>query len=330
MKYLTTPVLAFLLLTSCTTEWQGEAREFRDDMRLFVERISGYARLADSNFIIIPQNGHELLTANGMADGAVATEYIDTIDGVGREDLLYGYDSDDKPTKAADSDAMLAFMNLAESQGVQVLATDYCSTPSKIDDSYARSEAKGYVSFAAPKRNLDIIPAYPSAPYNVNTGHISALSDAKNFLYLLNPSPFASKSAYLNALSATDYDIIIMDLFYEDSEGNPTALTLADLARLKTKANGGTRVLICYMSIGEAEDYRYYWEDSWKKSKPEWLAKENPDWKGNYKVEYWHPDWQALIYGSTDAYLDRIMAAGFDGVYLDIIDAYEFFEESVR
>ena len=30
--------------------------------------------------------------------------------------------------------------------------------------------------------------------------------------------------------------------------------------------------------------------------------------------------------GSPDAYLDRILAAGFDGVYLDIIDAFEYFE----
>ena len=328
MKYLFAPVLAILLFTACTTEWQGEDREFRDDMRVFVEGISGYARVLNSDFIIIPQNGHELLTLNGIAEGPVASEYIAAIDGVGREDLFYGYDSDDKPTAAVDSEPMLVFMTLAESLGVQVLATDYCSTHTNMNDSYAQNNAKGYVSFAAPKRNLDTIPSYPSAPYNVNTGSINTLGDAKNFLYLLNPSSFASKTAYLSALASTNYDLIIMDLFFEDGDGNAMALSSAELAPLKTKANGGARLLICYMSIGEAEDYRYYWQDSWKPKKPQWLAKENPLWKGNYKVEYWHPDWQALIYGNPTAYLDKIMAAGFDGVYLDIIDAYEFFEES--
>ena len=37
-------------------------------------------------------------------------------------------------------------------------------------------------------------------------------------------------------------------------------------------------------------------------------------------------NWQAVIFGDNDAYLNRILAAGFDGVYLDIIDAYEYFE----
>ena len=46
----------------------------------------------------------------------------------------------------------------------------------------------------------------------------------------------------------------------------------------------------------------------------------NPDWPGNYKVKYWDPAWQAIV----KQYVDRVIEAGFDGVYLDIIDAYEF------
>ena len=43
-------------------------------------------------------------------------------------------------------------------------------------------------------------------------------------------------------------------------------------------------------------------------------------------MEYWNPEWQAIIYGSENAYLDKVLQAGFDGVYLDIIDGYEYFE----
>ena len=53
---------------------------------------------------------------------------------------------------------------------------------------------------------------------------------------------------------------------------------------------------------------------------------ENPEWEGNYKVKYWMDDWQAIIFGSSSSYLDKILAAGFDGVYLDIIEAFEHFE----
>lgn len=80
------------------------------------------------------------------------------------------------------------------------------------------------------------------------------------------------------------------------------------------------------MSIGEAEDYRYYWDESWTVGSPSWLKEENPEWEGNYKVEYWDTNWQAIILGSENAYLDKIIDAGFDGVYLDIIEAFEYFE----
>lgn len=122
-------------------------------------------------------------------------------------------------------------------------------------------------------------------------------------------------------MQETDYDVILIDLFYDDA-----SLTSDDIASLKVKANGGSRLIIAYMSIGEAEDYRYYWDDSWNVSSPAWLGAKNPDWEGNYKVRYWDEDWQAVIYGDEDAYFDRIIDAGFDGVYLDIIDAFEFFE----
>ena len=33
-----------------------------------------------------------------------------------------------------------------------------------------------------------------------------------------------------------------------------------------------------------------------------------------------------IIYGNNNSYLEKILDAGFDGVYLDIIDAFEYFE----
>ena len=57
-----------------------------------------------------------------------------------------------------------------------------------------------------------------------------------------------------------------------------------------------------------------------------WLSRENPSWPGNYKVCYWCSEWQELICGAGASYLNRILNAGFDGVYLDIVDAFEEFE----
>jgi cysteinyl-tRNA synthetase, unknown class len=327
IRRLTAAMIVCLACASCGDPI-GD-RDFRQDMRDFVVSITSYARGIHSDFTVIPQNGHALLTADGEPDGSPSAAYIAAIDGVGREDLFYGYEGDDVATPVAEGAAMEAFMDLAVDQGLAVMVIDYCSTRAHMDNSYAWNAERGYISFAAMDRGLGSIPPYPAAPYNANAGDVASLGDAKNFLFLLCPDAglYPTKDAYLDAIAATDYDVAVIDLSYVDAAGVLHDLDAADLARIRAKHGGGDRLIICYMSIGEAEDYRSYWDASWKTSPPPWLEAENPDWAGNYKVRYWDPEWQAIIYGSSAACLDRIMVAGFDGVYLDIIDAYEYFEE---
>ena len=127
------------------------------------------------------------------------------------------------------------------------------------------------------------------------------------------------------------------------------------------------RIILAYLSIGEAEDYRYYWQQGWTEKQvdvasverptgflgapdgrtlgvpdkrkpparllpeaPPWLAGENPEWRGNYLVRYWDAAWQNLIFGSPGAYLERIIAAGFDGVYRDKVDANDDWQPTRR
>ena len=297
-------------------------KDFRQEMRDFVQSISVYAKNINANFVIIPQNGHNLLTLNGEKDGELAQQYVAAIDGLGREDLFYGYENDNTPTPESEQNEMIGFMDIAENNNIQVMATDYCWTESFMLDSYQKNEEKGYISFAADHRGLDNIPSYPASPYNLNSSNITNLSEAKNFLYLINPGEFSAKSEFLNAAKNTNYDLVLIDLFYGDNE----TLSSSDVTSLKLKQNGGSRLVIAYMSIGEAEDYRYYWQSSWKTGSPEWLLEENPNWEGNYKVRYWDEDWQKIIFGNDNSYLKKIIDANFDGVYLDIIDAFEYFE----
>lgn len=323
-------VILFVILTGgvCKSVYSlDEPVDYRAEMRSLVMEIAAYARIIDSDFIVIPQNGQELITTNGEPDGPLASAYASAIDGQGREDLYYGYDADDTATPAEDRDWMESFLDRALAEGIVPLVTDYCSTQTKVDNSYAQNDIKGYAGFAAPKRELDAIPSYPSPVHGENNADITSLSDIANFLYLLeNSTNFTDKDSFVSGIDATEYDLFIIDLFYS---GNGAALDSADIAALKSKPNGsggGSRLVIAYFSIGEAEDYRYYWQPSWSTLLPSFIEEENPDWPGNYKVRYWNPHWKAILFGSPDAYLDRIIAAGFDGVYLDIIDAFEYFE----
>jgi cysteinyl-tRNA synthetase, unknown class len=127
--------------------------------------------------------------------------------------------------------------------------------------------------------------------------------------------------------AASPFDLLVIDYSHDGSQER--VITPAEMARLKTKPDGSRRLVISYVSIGEAEDYRFYWDDAWKGRQPKWLLEENKEWKGNYPVCFWEPGWQSVVCGSPGAYLDRIQALGFDGVYLDKCDVFEDLKEKL-
>jgi len=317
-------VLILIFLYGCSEENHKKNNvliDYKQEMRDFVKGISQYGKSKNPDFIVIPQNGNELVTLTGDCEGRADTSYLNAIDGVGREDLFYGYYTDNELTPIDETEYLVFFLDICEEKGVEVLTADYCWDIDKIDDSYRKNELKNYISFAAPDRELKVIPEYPSILYNENDLDINSLSEAKNFLLLLNPENFSNKNEFIRALKETNYDVIIMDMFFDDLE-----FTADEINQLKRKKNGGKRLVISYLSIGEAEKYRYYWNSSWQIGNPSWLDGENPEWNENFKVKYWNNDWQKIIYGEDDSYLMKIIHAGFDGVYLDIIDAFEYFE----
>ncbi len=299
------------------------SKNYKQEMRNFVQEISVYAKNMNPSFVVIPQNGAELISTTGNDEGAPDMQYINAIDGMGQEGLNYGYETDNQATPHAENAWMRIFLDMAKTHGnVKILITDYCSTPSNMDSSYAINHAQAYISFSANHRALDNIPDYPTPIYNENAAVISKLEQAQNFLYLINPDKkYPTQQAFVDAVKNTNYDVVIMDLFY-----NGQTYTKEQIEALKQKANGGKRLLICYMSIGEAEDYRYYWTSDWSVGHPSFIVAENPNWEGNYIVKYWQSEWKKIIFGNDNAYLKKILDAQFDGVYLDIIDAFEYFE----
>jgi cysteinyl-tRNA synthetase len=100
-------------------------------------------------------------------------------------------------------------------------------------------------------------------------------------------------------------------------------------------------VLAAYVSIGEASDFRDYWDKDWTTNgkangkltdeAPDWLGPVNPDWPEGRKVRYWDEDWQNIIFNDDKTGdLDSIVSQGFDAAYLDIVDAYYFWGAEVR
>lgn len=121
-------------------------------------------------------------------------------------------------------------------------------------------------------------------------------------------------------------DWIVIDSAYD---GTPEGRwSKSEISSIRSGQPG--RRIIAYISIGEAETYRSYWQQKWDANNdgqpdagaPKFLLGENPDWEGNYRVRFWSPDWQQLVLDEIAVLVDQ----GFDGIYLDIVDAFEGFE----
>lgn len=164
----------------------------------------------------------------------------------------------------------------------------------------------------APKPSATPTPTpTPAAP-----GRASRLRAVNDWVYQLEDINLAS-------IGQTAYDLVVIDYAADGDEDSE--FRKSEIRDLKNSP-GGEKIVLAYMSIGEAEEYRFYWNSRWREGNPSWIVRSNPDWPGNYKVAYWESEWQRIVFD----YTDRILNAGFDGVYLDIIDAYEFFEERGR
>jgi cysteinyl-tRNA synthetase len=118
-------------------------------------------------------------------------------------------------------------------------------------------------------------------------------------------------------IGETAFDLVVVS--YSAAGSSPEVIPA-----LKN-SSGGPKIVLCYMSIGQAENYRYYWQPEWGPNPPKWLDQADDEWAGDYWVHYWEPEWQNIIYGSPESYLDKIISLGFDGVYLDRVDAYWYY-----
>jgi cysteinyl-tRNA synthetase len=146
----------------------------------------------------------------------------------------------------------------------------------------------------------------------------------QNFLYQL-------QNEKLPSIQKTKFQLVIMDPSRNGSD-DQGAYTQKEIQALKNSP-GAPKLVLAYLSIGEAEDYRNYWQQKWDAKHdgkpdpdaPQWLGSQiYPEWTGNYVVKYWDPEWQAIMLKRVN----QIVDAGFDGVYLDRIDSYEYWLKS--
>ena len=142
------------------------------------------------------------------------------------------------------------------------------------------------------------------------------LSRVSHWLYLISANLSAQT---VDQIAASTHNLVVLDFI--PSEVNNTAYPMASVvARLHQAPH--SKLAIAYIDIGQAENYRTYWRPDWQVGTPDWIAGSDPDgWAGNYPVAFWRDEWRH-IWLSNQGLLQQILDAGFDGVYLDWVEAY--------
>ncbi len=119
------------------------------------------------------------------------------------------------------------------------------------------------------------------------------LNGIDNWAILLN---YDSSKNIVNYDELNKFDMLIFD-----ADAHP------NLSRIHEDI-----ILIAYVSIGEAEDYRHYWDDKFAESY--WIIGENENWEGNYYVDIRTSQWQDLVLYEL---IKDVEDQGFDGIFMD-------------
>lgn len=126
-------------------------------------------------------------------------------------------------------------------------------------------------------------------------------------------------SDMVDRIAASQYDLVVLDFI--SSESDSTDYPMEDVI-MRLHQSSRAKLVLAYIDIGEAESYRTYWQPHWHVGDPAWIVGGDPDgWEDNYPVAFWYEEWRSVWLGE-DGYLQRIIDAGFDGIYLDWVEAY--------
>ncbi len=154
-------------------------------------------------------------------------------------------------------------------------------------------------------------------------GGTMAVMSVKSFMYQLQN---IENDADVEKLAASHYDMLVVEPVGINKD-HPDFDMKKLVARLR--AGKPDRLVIAYLDACQAESYRSYWGNDWRaptktaKGTPDFILAADPDgWVDNYNVAFWDARWQLIMVTGKDSLVHRLMRAGFDGVYIDWVDAW--------
>lgn len=304
----------------------GKLTNYRDEMRKLISNIASFARQNNPGFVVITHNGMELLEKRDEVDDRKvfpARAYMLSIDAILQDGMFYGYETFGQPTSKEQKEKFARLVDLAKSNRVSLLTMDFARDPKKVDEILAASSKQGFLPFVAHKdlSVMNSLPPYPPRPFRENSNHVLSMSNADNFLYLRDTTAFGLEEEFALKLHDTNYDMVIVDVFHGRKPFSKRAIET-----LKYKKLGAKRLVLARMDVGTAATYRFYWKPGWQSGAPRWITAPYPTDPDRYFVEYWRPEWHKIMYGDPTSFTFGLLAQGYDGVVIETVEAYRYFE----
>ncbi len=134
-------------------------------------------------------------------------------------------------------------------------------------------------------------------------------------------------------LVGSHFDMYVLEpaVTEKENEHFDIATLIADIRQHNIQTRGVDPLIIAYIDIGQAETWRWYYQDSWEVGNPAWIVAEDPDdWEGCYPVAFWNSVWQRIVITGYEgrSMVEESLKAGFDGIYMDWVEAFS--DESVK
>lgn len=300
-------ILILILVLVNSIVFAKQKVDYKGEMRNLIYEIR--ERAGDEK-IIIANGGIEIY----YDDNKINEKFLNTVNGILVESTIYGFGGYNKKTPKDQQDIFFNLLSPLKKKDKEIILLEY------VDSEKGKKEVKNILKETKFKGETPLSISLNSiySPTRESGGkNIKGIKDSNNMLILLNYEKFSSSEELVRILSYSNFDFLIIDPFV-----GKEILTKEQVSKIKTRPDGTQRKVIAYMSLGEAETYRDYWDSKWGVGNPKWLIEENKNWANNYIVEFWNSDWKEIIKNMQL----KISNSNFDGYFLDTIDSYQKFE----
>ncbi len=311
-------ILIILIIVACKApegNLSPKKLSFQEEMRQLIQNISKNAKAVKPDFFILPRNGIELLKTGIL----INSDYQSAIDGQLVEGQFYGYSTVNQVNSVNEINYFEAFLGKNIIGTKPVFNIDFCNSETSINNSLLKNQTNGNKTYISLNKELNLLPLPNFKIVDENSKNITSLSEAKNFMILLKYDNY-SKENLLDNLTKTNFDLIIINGYFKSQ-----LLSIEEIKALKTKKNGGKRLVITEMDISQADSKKDYWQQIWRLKLPNFVNKEIGI-VGDFRVNYWDAEWQNVLSGNENSLINTFLKLGYDGVLLTGSDAYKYYE----